>query len=465
MPRSSPVLPSRRHPRPRRPSGRPAGGLSSGFRVRPALAAAAFGLLAAAAVLSGACSLLAPKPAPALLIVMSYNVKSLFDAEELGTEYADFSVAKGRWDEARYRRRLELLAEVVLAAESGRRGPDILCLLEVENRGVLEALRNGPLRDSGYREAALVAAPGQAIQSGILTRLPLLSLKAHGLAGAGASSGSGGGAGASSGAGGAGASSGSGGALGGGAGASMAAGGHEGRYLLEAEVEAAPGRSLRLFVCHWKSKLGGARETEGARREAAALLASRVAALLAADPGAEFLACGDFNENPDEYLRVGRRYETALMPVEAAARAGEATGAGDAAGGAAGGAAGDAATSAAAGGGGSGGAGGIPARPRLLVAGRRGEAGLSPSGAALYSPWADSAGYSYVHEGKPERIDGFLLPPGLLDGEGLTLSGFGPLDEAFLLDAAGAPRAWSSSSRSGYSDHLPLLLELALTSR
>ncbi|MBL8966240.1 MAG: hypothetical protein JNG85_04465, partial [Spirochaetaceae bacterium] len=127
----------------------------------------AAGLLAAAAVavalagaLGGACSLLAPKPSPSSLIVMSYNVKSLFDAEEAGTEYADFSMAKGRWDEARYRRRLELLAEVVLAAAPDRRGPEVLCLLEVENRDVLEALRSGPLRDSGYREAALVAAPG-----------------------------------------------------------------------------------------------------------------------------------------------------------------------------------------------------------------------------------------------------------------------------------------------------------------
>ncbi|MBL8965734.1 MAG: hypothetical protein JNG85_01925, partial [Spirochaetaceae bacterium] len=227
-----------------------------------------------------------------------------------------------------------------------------------------------------------------------------------------------------------------------GAGGPGAAGVNEGRYLLEAEVEAAPGRNLRLFVCHWKSKLGGARETEGARREAAALLASRTAALLAAEPGAEFLACGDFNESPDEYLRVGRRYETALMPAEAAVQA---TGAGGA----------DAAGAAQCGAG----------RPRLLVAGRRVDAGLSGAGVALYSPWAEASGFSYVHEGKPERIDGFLLAPGLVDGVGLHFAGFRPLDEAFLLDAAGAPRAWSSSAGSGYSDHLPLLLELALTSK
>ena len=76
-----------------------------------------------------------------------------------------------------------------------------------------------------------------------------------------------------------------------------------------------------------------------------------------------------------------------------------------------------------------------------------------------------AAGCSYVHEGREERIDGFLLGPGLLDGEGLSLSAFAPMDEAFLLGSDGAPRAWSSSSGSGYSDHLPLLLELSREGR
>ncbi|HRY72369.1 MAG TPA: endonuclease/exonuclease/phosphatase family protein [Spirochaetia bacterium] len=371
-------------------------------RVRPGGRARLRGPAAALAALAAlsplcACPLAGPRPGEDSLLVMSYNVKSLFDAVDSGSEFPEFSVAEGRWDEARYKRRLSLLAEVILAAAPGKRGPDLLCLAEIENRGVLRDLAAGPLKGSGYRETALVEAPGQAFQCGLVSRLPLLSLKAHGLS----------------------------------------AGGSEGRYLLEAEVawedsgRGSPGpgkpaaRPLVVFVCHWKSKVGGAEATEAERREAAALLAGRAAARLAADPACELLACGDFNESPDEYLRTGMRYATALWPDSA----------------------------------------GAPPGPALVVAGEPGRAGLGEGRAALYSPWAAAAGCSYVHEGREERIDGFLLGPGLLDGEGLSLSAFAPMDEAFLLGSDGAPRAWSSSSGSGYSDHLPLLLELSREGR
>ena len=72
-------------------------------------------------------------------------------------------------------------------------------------------------------------------------------------------------------------------------------------------------------------QVGRRRGNRGGRREEAALVRSRVAARMAADPAVDLVVCGDFNESPDEYLRVNRRYETALMPIEearAARRAG-----------------------------------------------------------------------------------------------------------------------------------------------
>jgi len=179
---------------------------------------------------------------------------------------------------------------------------------------------------------------------------------------------------------------------------------------------------LTVFVLHWKSRVEGAEATEGERREAAALLAGRVERILAADPDAELLACGDFNESPDEYLRVGRRYPTALLPEAEAV--------------------------------------GAPAAKRLLVAFVPDRAGGEGSEPVLFSPWAESEGYSYSYKGKRERLDGFLLAPGLLDGRGLSYRGFSVVDAGFLLDAEGAPLAWSSSSATGYSDHLPVLLVL-----
>jgi endonuclease/exonuclease/phosphatase family metal-dependent hydrolase len=279
--------------------------------------------------------------------------------------------------------------------------PDLLCLEEIENASVLEALASGPLKAAGYRHIGMAPAPGSPINSGILSRLPILSLKAHALAGS-------------------------------------VAGAKPGRSLLEARIGlgSAPGSrgdgpgqeaALTVFVLHWKSRVEGAQATEAARREAAALLAGRVAALLEADPEAELLVCGDFNESPDEYLRVGReggQEPKRLLVAREPEGAGWLLGA---------------------------------AGSR---AGSRAGASLPSREPVLFSPWAADSGYSYQYKGERERLDGFLLSPGLLDGKGLSFRGFSAVDAPFLLGPEGEPLGWSSISCTGYSDHLPILLLL-----
>jgi endonuclease/exonuclease/phosphatase family metal-dependent hydrolase len=336
--------------------------------------------------LSATCrSPLSPSDGDTISIV-AYNVKSLFDDVDDGPEFAEFSVARGRWDSARYRLRLSNLAAAVLAAAppGGRPpGPDILCLEEIENDRVLEALRAGPLSSGRYVYAAMAPAEGGPFSVCLLSRLPITSVSCHAL---------------------------------------QTPSGRAGRDLLEVELS-VKGRRLLVFVCHWKSKSGGPEETEVARREEAALLRGRAEARLAADPGLAFLACGDFNEGPEEYLRVGRSYATALMPLE------EADGGGQAA-----------------------------SPSRLLVSS---SLPLPPRGElVLFSPWAETGGYSYSYHGSRERLDGFLLGPGLLGSTGLRYKEFSVASAPFLLDAQGNPLAWPGSGASGYSDHLPILLVL-----
>jgi endonuclease/exonuclease/phosphatase family metal-dependent hydrolase len=341
--------------------------------------------LLALAVLLGCANACAGRP-EAGLVVMSYNVHNLFDAVDDGGEYPEFRLQAGNWDDARYRTRLERLARVILAAAPDRKGPDLVCLLEIENRAVLEALRGGPLKEGGYRSALLIETPGQAVNCGLLSRLPVKSLLAHGLS----------------------------------------ASGRGGRYMLEARFNVA-GRDLTVFACHWKSKIEGAEATEAERVEAAALLAGRAASLLAADPEAEFLACGDFNEGPGEYGEVGGRYETAFLPLEAGLAYAAAPG------------------------------------RRLFLAGERGAAGLTAEGSpVLWSPWTGAEGYSYVNKGRGERIDGFLLPAGLLDDQGLGFETFAVFMPDFLVNAAGSPLSYNMTSGSGFSDHLPIVLRLSL---
>jgi endonuclease/exonuclease/phosphatase family metal-dependent hydrolase len=322
-------------------------------------------------------------PSAGTLTLVAYNVHNLFDAHDDGFEYPEFSVARGRWDEGRYRARLASVAKAVGAALPDGTWPDVLCLEEVENRSVLEDLASGPLKAAGYRSLAMAPAEGSPINSALLSRFALVSVKAHSLA--------------------------------------ATDGTKAGRALLEARLD-ANGCALTVFVVHWKSRVEGAQATEEQRREAAALLAGRVSRLLEAEPGAELVVCGDFNESPDEYLRVGRRYPTALMPEAESAEA-------------------------------------VQAKRALVsfVAGKAEGSGAEP---VFFSPWGESSGYSYSYKGDRERLDGFLLAPGLVDGTGLAYRGFSVVDAPFLLDAEGAPLGWSSSTSTGYSDHLPILLVL-----
>jgi len=320
------------------------------------------------------------------ILIMSWNVLSLFDPVDDGDEYAEYSVDRGTWSEAKYRARLDALAEVILrAGDSGRRGPpgpDILCLVEIEKKSILDDLAKGPLARCGYRHRAFAKAEGSAIGLGILSRLPLEGARAWGL---------------------------------------DLGGGRE-RPILEARFSKS-GQPFAVLVNHWKSKLEGAEVTEASRIESARLLSRIVAEGKATSPGLVAIACGDFNESPDEQARVGGRYPTAFMPAAAT----------------------------------------VPGSVGLAGRGSLAAADVDnnePIGSFIgFSPWDDSEGYSYSYRGNRERIDGFVLSPELLDGRGLDYLDFEVLDKG-LVDDTGAPIPWSNSKASGWSDHLPILLEI-----
>jgi hypothetical protein len=327
--------------------------------------------------------------------IVAYNVKSLFDAVDAGSEFPEFSVAKGKWDESRYKIRLANVAAAILASAppgGSPPGPDLLCLEEIENRAVLEALRTGPLAAARYRYAAIAPAEGGPFSVCALSRLPILAASSH---------------------------------------CAATPAGRAGRDLLELDVDVA-GRRLVVIACHWKSKSEGAEVTEEARRESAALVRGLIAERTAVDPAAEIVVCGDLNESPDEYARTGKRYETALMSVEEI--------------------------------GGSPGAEGTPSKmpARLLLAATAARAVPFGGEPVLYSPWTESGGYSYSFRGSRDRIDNFLLSPGLLDASGLSYRSFSAVTADFLVDGEGNPLAWPGAGSTGYSDHLPILLVLGI---
>jgi endonuclease/exonuclease/phosphatase family metal-dependent hydrolase len=345
----------------------------------------------------------APAPTSQQVSVLSYNVLSLFDATDCGKEYQDFSVSKGRWGESAYKRRLDLLAELIL--KLNRRGPDVACLIEIENEGVLRDL-NARLQKAHYQYLCC-AQSDSATTLGLLSRYPIVLARTHTLQGS---------------------------CLGEG-GAIIEPG--DLRPILEAKIRVGDSE-LVLFLNHWKSKLGDAVITENIRRKQAELLASLLRDQAEREPSVPALALGDFNENPDEYFLNNQGYPTAfgyldtqggstvLEPPEP------------------------------------------EAAPILLGDSADAPAGAAlkndKTTLFLVSPWlsASHAGeYSYFYDGHGERIDNILLEPSFFDGEGWEFKDFECWKPSCLLNAEGLPEAWKTSAGRGYSDHLPLVVTLS----
>lgn len=340
--------------------------------------------------------------------IASYNVHNLFDAEESGKEYPEFRPSKGKWTKELYEKRLANVVEAVrsLGKDSGStqtQEPDILCLQEIENEKVLADLA-GHFRKGVYQYWAISGPKDSIIHTGILSRFPVKAMHTHSV---------------------------------------MDAWGFGPlRDILEVELDtsssanhrsstASDAERMLLFVCHWKSKKEGEQKTEAARRAAASLLAQRIREIASERPNLPIIVCGDFNESPDEYLRINRRYPTALMPLESAF-------------------------------------------PPTAVEGEPlwVSKSFSPSDApsselaskvTLFSPWGEKPeGYSIAYRDTREQFDGFLLNAALQDGVGLEYESFWISESPLLLDANGKPFEWNGSA--GYSDHLPVCLALQRSS-
>jgi len=314
---------------------------------------------------------------------MSYNLQTLFDPVDQGGEYEEFRVSSGAWSDRLYHARLAALASSVLAARvpgGSSGGPDILVVQEAENERVLQDLADAA---GGY--PYVVSSPDEeaTLRCGILSRFPVASVRAHRVRQPD------------------------------GRPSSIP------RYMLEVELD-LHGRRLLVVASHWKSKLGGAMETEPERRAAAIFAGTLIETRLAANPTLAIILAGDFNESPDEYERVDRAYPTALMPAEAGAGA------------------------------------------WLLVEGDREAVPRGAPPLIMYCPWEEAGGYSYKYRGDEERIDQLLMSPGLVSRGPcpLRFESFSAEPPAFAVDGSGSPLGYNARTGSGYSDHLPIRARL-----
>ena len=204
------------------------------------------------------------------IIIASYNVENLFDDRYEGREYPEYSAEQ--WSRELYYRKLSALARAVKAVSA--RGPDILCLQEVESELAARDLWDRHLRGLGYRYLVFVPHQQAATTVACLSRIPIVHTRVH--------------------------------EVGSFAGVPL-------RHILEMQLE-YEGSVFYLFNSHWKSKTGGVERTATARRQAAEVLTKRLRGILRSSPEADLLVLGDLNENLDEYDQAEGRYLTATAP-------------------------------------------------------------------------------------------------------------------------------------------------------
>jgi endonuclease/exonuclease/phosphatase family metal-dependent hydrolase len=205
--------------------------------------------------------------APNEVMVATYNVENLFDAKDDPNRADESYTPQGRekWTDAKIDRKIENLGRV-LKATNGGRGPDLVALVEVENKDVVQRLRDKGLKGLGYQELVHKESEDfRGIDNAILSRFPMVGEpKLHTVHKKG----------------------------------SKLWGDKTTRGILEATFK-VKGEELTVFVNHWPSKRGG-ETAEQQRREAGKLLRNLVDEKRAQHPGREIVLLGDFNADVGE---------------------------------------------------------------------------------------------------------------------------------------------------------------------
>jgi predicted extracellular nuclease len=199
------------------------------------------------------------------LYIASWNVENLFDTRDDPTVAGDeeFTPPSAKqWTPERLNIKLTNLAKVI-SKMNGERGPDILGLIEIENRYVLRALiqKLAPL-GRNYQIIHQDSPSDRGIDCALLYDANRLSLRFSSFHFVDA---------------------------------------EHTRDIVEAALSCA-GDPLHVFVNHWPSRSGN---PESCRIVAAQTLRRRIDEILKVDPQADIVAVGDFNDYPtNDSLRM-----------------------------------------------------------------------------------------------------------------------------------------------------------------
>lgn len=198
--------------------------------------------------------------------IVSYNVENLFDTiDDKGVIDEEFlPTGKLKWNSERYQVKLDHLVEAITMnlAEN----PIIIGLIEIENKGVLIDLKKtGRLAKTNYEIAHKDSPDARGIDCGLLYDKSCFKLLAMENLNVSIDS----------------------------------IPDFKTRDILYVKGQLQGGKVIHLFVNHWPSRRGGEGESEVKRIRAAEVARAKVEKILKADPKANIVLMGDFNDHPD----------------------------------------------------------------------------------------------------------------------------------------------------------------------
>ncbi|HEY4785130.1 MAG TPA: endonuclease/exonuclease/phosphatase family protein [Bacteroidales bacterium] len=200
--------------------------------------------------------------------IMTYNTENLFDTEDDPLTADDDYTPAGRlyWTKEKYHHKLFNIYKVITAL-GGWQPPEIIGLVEIENRRVLnDLLTITPLSKYNYAIAHYESPDPRGIDVALLfqsDKFKLLDKEPICIDFAGSPE-------------------------------------RKTRDILFVKLLYKNIDTLYLFVNHWPSRRGGEIETEDLRFEAALKLRHKIDLVLTAIPSAKIIVMGDFNDEPSD---------------------------------------------------------------------------------------------------------------------------------------------------------------------
>lgn len=197
--------------------------------------------------------------------IVSYNVENLFDTiDDKGVIDEEFLPdGKLKWNSERYKVKLDHLVEAITM--NLPENPVVIGLVEIENKGVLMDLKKtGRLAKTKYEIAHKDSPDARGIDCGLLydkSSFKLLEMENLKVS-------------------------------------IDSIPDFKTRDILYVKGELQGGKIIHLFVNHWPSRRGG-ENSEIRRIQAATVARAKVDAILKADPKANIVLMGDFNDHPD----------------------------------------------------------------------------------------------------------------------------------------------------------------------